>query len=136
MINTDKNPLILIADNDLEVVETISKFLYRNNFRVLSSFSSVQAIGLVYKKKPDIIIINIVMQGMESKTFYNLLKVNSETKDIPVLFICNETNSCDGFEGEGLSYEDIILKPIEKSQNEFMNKHKKRDRNDLSFCVY
>lgn len=116
MLKTESQPLILIADDDLEAVGLISKFLYENKFRILPSFSSIQAIGLVYKKKPDLIIINIMMHGLETNTFTNLLKVNPDTKDIPVIFTCNETNSCDGYEGEGLSYEDIILKPIETNE--------------------
>ncbi|NTW33771.1 MAG: response regulator, partial [Bacteroidetes bacterium] len=89
MFKNKKYPLILLADNDLEVINKLSEFLFKNNFRLLSAITSKQALGLAFNKKPDIIIIDLLMPEIDGPTFKELTGVNPETHDIPILFTVN-----------------------------------------------
>jgi CheY-like chemotaxis protein len=113
-------PLILIADNNHEVIKTLSSFLSENKFRVLTAITSKQALGLVFNKKPDLVIIDLIMPEIDGPAFKDLVAVNPETIDIPVLFIANGAYQMEPAKWRHIPEDNIISKPFEI--NELLSK--------------
>lgn len=76
---------ILIAiDNDF-IREAYSEVFKREGFEVSETKSGVEALDLAGKKKPDVILADIVFAGMEKFELLEKLKKELSTKDIPVV---------------------------------------------------
>ena len=79
---------ILIVDDskiDLDILESILMQLGFQN--IIKSESGKEALRLVGKHQPDLVISDIMMPGLSGGEFRELLKENPDTRDIPVIFI-------------------------------------------------
>ena len=112
--------LILLADNDHEVIKQLSSYLSENNFRILTAVTSKQALGLVFKKKPDLVIIDLLMPEIDGPAFKDLVGVNPETAGIPVIYTANGAYHKDPSKWRHIPEGDIISKPFET--NELLSK--------------
>ncbi|MFH0867193.1 MAG: response regulator [Bacteroidota bacterium] len=123
-------PLILLADNDHEVIKQLSSYLCENKFRVLAAVTSKQALGLAFNKKPDMIIIDFMITEIDGPTFRDLIAVNPETFNIPVLFTVNATSQKEPSKWRHISENDIISKPFETNEllSKIYSKLKKKNK--------
>lgn len=116
MQNKEYYPLVLIADDDHKLIKQASSFLTKNKFRVLTALSSKQALGLAFSKKPDLVIIDLFMPGIDGETFKVLLAMNPETHNTRVLFTANDFVHGKPEKWRHLSIDDIIFKPVEPNE--------------------
>jgi DNA-binding response OmpR family regulator len=120
MPNKKLCPLILLADNDHEVIKQLSSFLCENKFRVLTAITAKQALGLTFNKKPDMVIIDLMMPEIDGPAFKDLIGVNPETDGIPVLYTANGAYHKEPEKWRHVPEDDIISKPFET--NELLSK--------------
>jgi len=80
---------ILIVDDQPEVIETIKTFLEKNrpNFHVTGTTSGFEAGQIVFSFKPDIVILNLVMPGIDGFAVCRKIKSEPFTRDIKVIAI-------------------------------------------------
>jgi len=103
---------ILIVDD----VET-NRFILRDIMQELGhqpvlTESGVQALKMVQRMKPDLIILDIAMPEMDGYEVCKELKSNPETKDIPIIFISAFDDPQDIVQGFSMGGEDYITKPF------------------------
>lgn len=82
---------VLIIDDDINSILKLKKILKEDNYTVLSS-SSYQGHGLAVKERPDIIIMELLLNNRNGFEILRNLKDSSWTKDIPV-FILSKLNT-------------------------------------------
>ena len=78
--------------------------------------SGEAALSLVEKNRPDLILLNVMMPGIDGFETFEKLKANSFTKDIPVIFVTAKTEVEDivrGFKVESVEY---IAKPFKREE--------------------
>ena len=78
---------ILVVDDNPTNLETLSDCLTNFGFTVLLKKDGEKALSLMKRKKPDLILLDIIMPGMNGFETCEHLKENEETKDIPVIFM-------------------------------------------------
>ena len=78
---------ILIVDDTLANLKLLSNFLKEEGYKVHPANSGALALQSVAKKKPDLILLDIRMPDMDGYEVCAVLKINSETRNIPVLFV-------------------------------------------------
>lgn len=103
---------ILIVD-DVEA----NRFLLRNiiqemGYQPILTESGAQALKMVQRIKPQLIILDIAMPEMDGYEVCKKLKSDSETKDIPIIFISAFDDPQDIVKGFELGGEDYITKPF------------------------
>lgn len=103
---------ILIVD-DIEA----NRFILRDIVQELGhqpilTESGVQALKMVQRMKPDLIILDIAMPEMDGYEVCRELKGNPETKDIPIIFISAFDDPKDIVTGFSIGGEDYITKPF------------------------
>ena len=110
---TNKNiPRILIVDD----VET-NRFILRDviadmgNYPILAE-SGEQALKIVRHLKPQLIILDIAMPGMDGYEVCRKLKENPITRDIPIIFISAYDEPGDIVKGFEIGCEDYVTKPF------------------------
>ena len=105
------NYKILIVDDAPENIDILGGIL--KDFKKSVAINGELALKIVNgKNKPDLILLDIMMPGMDGFEVCRRLKANPETKNIPVIFITGKTSVEDETQGLELGAMDFIPKPI------------------------
>jgi len=105
---------ILIVDDEPANIKILNEVLHRD-YNVIFSTNGERAIELAMTKKPDLILLDIIMPGIDGYTVCETLKNNSKTRDILIIFITvKDQSSCEA-KGFKLGAVDYIAKPISPS---------------------
>lgn len=103
---------ILVVDD----VDT-NRFVLRDiiqemGYQPVLTENGVQALKIVNRIHPQLIILDIAMPEMDGYEFCKLMKENAETRDIPIIFISAFDDPSDVVRGFDLGGEDYITKPF------------------------
>jgi two-component system response regulator VicR len=78
---------ILVVDDEREIANLFYDMLAKEGFQVLTATSGQDCLRLAEKEKPDLILLDVMMPGMDGgETMQNLLD-NEKTKNIPIIFL-------------------------------------------------
>lgn len=102
---------ILLVDDEPDIVEFLKYNLEQQNFKVLVSSNGIDALKKV-KQKPDLIILDIMMDGMNGFEVCEKIKANPEYEDIPIIFLTAKAGEVDEIKGLKIGASDYIQKPI------------------------
>ena len=76
---------ILLIDDDENIHKIISLFLEADGHDVISALDAPLGIAMAESERPDLIMLDLAMPGMDGTEAYRLLKANPETAKIPVI---------------------------------------------------
>ncbi len=109
---TDDRPTILVVDDVPDNLSNMNNIL-RDNFRVKVASSGEKALRIArLDKAPDLILLDIMMQGMNGYEVCRELKADASTCGIPIIFVTGKTEIDDEKHGLDLGAVDYITKPI------------------------
>mgnify|MGYP001791904324 FL=1 len=80
-------PLILIVDDMTENLKVIGSILKEEKYRIIVATDGVKAIELASSQKPDLILLDIQMPGIDGYEVCKRLKIHQVTFAIPVVFL-------------------------------------------------
>ncbi len=83
----DKKKTILIVDDDVELLKVLSIRLADSGYDSLQAASGTEAINIAKQKKPDLVILDILMSDLDGMTVSQTLKDDPTTKNIPIIFL-------------------------------------------------
>ena len=104
-----KCPLILICDDDPVVHESLGIYLDNDNFAHVSAYDGNQALELKRSEKPDLIVLDLMMPGL------NGIDVCREVRKIdrtPIIMLTAKGEEIDRILGLELGADDYIVKPF------------------------
>lgn len=104
----NRNPLVLVVDDDKEIVRAISITLEREGCRVLSAFDGEQALRLASGNDVNLIVLDIMMPKLDGLSA--LMKIR-ETKNIPVILLSAKSEDTDKILGLSIGADDYVTKP-------------------------
>jgi DNA-binding response OmpR family regulator len=78
---------ILVVDDEKDIRDLIKEVLENDKFFVIGAPGGEEALALAKKEKPDLILLDIAMPGMDGYITCGKLKGDAETSKIPVLFL-------------------------------------------------
>lgn len=111
-MNNRKPPMILIVDD----VETnrfmLKKIIEDMGYTPVLAENGVQALKFLERMHPQLIISDIAMPEMDGYELCKIIKTNTSTKDIPVIFISAFDSPEDIVKGLSLGGADYIMKPF------------------------
>lgn len=111
MQQINKKPKILIVDDMTENIDVLMLFL-KSDYMVSAARNGKKALQMAKKNKPDLILLDIIMPGMDGYEVCKKLKSNEETKNIPVIFITALTEALDEAKAFNVGAVDYIPKPF------------------------
>ena len=103
---------VLVVDDDKNIINIIQDFLEPEQFEVLAASNGKEALGMVFMKPPDIIILDIMMPEMDGLTVCRELKNNASTRNIPIIVLSAKTSLDDKLRAMDLGINDYIGKPF------------------------
>lgn len=110
----------ILCIDDLEDNLMMMAALVKKQFpglRVITAESGKEGYLAAQKEKPDLILLDIVMPGMDGFQVCRLLKSNSETAQIPVIMITGmKTNSMVKIDALNSGADSFLLKPFDQAE--------------------
>ncbi|MDD1693300.1 MAG: response regulator [Methanoregula sp.] len=103
---------ILIVDDSPYIVDGLVALLKRRGFNPLATHGGDEALALLTTVKPDLILLDIMMEPMDGWETLDRLKANPETKDIPVLMFSAKKITPEEAGQHSLNIEDFVSKPV------------------------
>ncbi len=107
---------ILIVDDEPISLELQRSYLHDAGFKVEVAENGEAALKRVNHIKPDIILLDIMMLGIDGFETCCRLKKNEVTKDTPIIFITAKTDSLDKVKGLEIGAVDYITKPFQRDE--------------------
>jgi CheY-like chemotaxis protein len=90
----------------------VQKMLSRFNFRMRTASGGQQALDAVAAEKPDLILLDLMMPGVDGFEVLRQLRANPETADIRIVILSALNSNEDIVKGFNAGANDFIMKPI------------------------
>jgi len=104
---------ILAVDDNIVNIKVLSQYLVKQNYEVITAGSGEEAIKKFKSESPDIILMDIMMEGMNGLEATANIKALAGDKWIPVIFMSALASEEDKIKGLDIGGDDYITKPIE-----------------------
>jgi two-component system alkaline phosphatase synthesis response regulator PhoP len=105
-------PKILVVDDELDILEIIRHALNKEGFEVHIAANGFQALEQTRKIKPDLILMDVMMPVMDGMEACRQLKEDTDTKNIPIVFLTARSEEFAELAGFEAGADDYISKPI------------------------
>lgn len=107
---------IMIVDDSFSTLTLLKGLLRDENYIIISANDGETALDLIKEEKPDLILLDIVMPGIDGFEVCRRIKKIDELKDIPIIFLTAATKLSERIEGLKLGAVDYLTKPFEKEE--------------------
>jgi two-component system alkaline phosphatase synthesis response regulator PhoP len=104
-------PRILLVDDEAGIRKILRLFLELEGFTVSEAVTANQAIQLIKKEKPHLVILDIILCGQTGFDVCEWIKGNPETKDIAVVLFTALNQDHDYREGQRVGCDLYLTKP-------------------------
>lgn len=107
-------PTILVVDDTQQNVQVLTQMLRGKEYKVLAAFNGEDAIALLARKAPDLILLDVMMPGMDGFETCREIRKESAYDDIPIIFLSALTDvdaKVKALESGGVDY---ITKPFQQ----------------------
>jgi DNA-binding response OmpR family regulator len=109
---------VLIVDDDPDLVETVSMMLESKGYEVGKAYDGIEGEEAIKKRRPDVLILDVMMPRKNGYELCKELKSNKWTKDIPIVLLTAvgeavPTTTYSHAEGMATEAEDYIPKPVD-----------------------
>ncbi len=102
--------ILLIEDSPTDTA-VLTQLLERNGHEVLASGSAEDGIQVCKREKPDLVLMDIILPGMNGFQATRALSRDADTKSIPVLIVSTKGMDTDKAWGLRQGAKDYIVKP-------------------------
>jgi DNA-binding response OmpR family regulator len=101
--------LILVVDDEPKIVRLARDYLERDGFRVLSAGDGPTALAMARSERPDLIVLDIMLPGMDGWEVCRRLR---QETDAPIIMLTARAEESDQIVGLELGADDYITKPF------------------------
>jgi DNA-binding response OmpR family regulator len=109
---------VIIVDDDPDLVETVSMMLENKGYEVGKAYDGIEGEEAIKKRRPDVLILDVMMPRKNGYQLCKELKSNKWTSDIPIILLTAvgeavPTTTYSHAEGMAVEAEDFIPKPVD-----------------------
>ncbi|MDP3428246.1 MAG: SpoIIE family protein phosphatase [Humidesulfovibrio sp.] len=102
---------VLVVDDEAVNVAVLRGILVNAGYEVASAMNGPEALGLAAAKRPDMILLDVMMPGVSGFEVCKRLKDDPETAHIPIIFVTSLSDVSQKLTGLELGAVDYITKP-------------------------
>ncbi len=103
---------ILVVDDEPHIVKLITFSLTKSGFECITAGDGVAAIEIAAERKPDLILLDVMMPIMTGFETAQKLKADPATSDIPIVMLSAKSQTYEIEEGLDCGARDYICKPF------------------------
>jgi CheY-like chemotaxis protein len=108
----ENRPKIMIVDDDPTNIEIVTEIL-EDSYEIKSVYSGEEALEEIYSFKPDIVLLDIMMPGIDGYEVCKIIRADERIKDITVLLVSAKAMAKEMKKGFEVGADDYITKPFE-----------------------
>lgn len=105
-------PRVLVIEDEADIRELIRYNLEQEGFKVREAGTGEEGLTSARKKKPDIILLDLMLPGMQGLEVCRRLRAMSETEDTPMIMVSAKGEEPDIVAGLEMGADDYITKPF------------------------
>ncbi len=103
---------VLIVEDDADIADLVAFSLEREGLSVTAVHDGMEGLEQIRSTRPDMVILDIMLPGMDGLDIYRSMKASSLTEQIPVLFLTARAQLEDRLLGLQLGADDYMTKPF------------------------
>jgi diguanylate cyclase (GGDEF)-like protein len=106
-------PKVLVADDDHNLRQLLVEILPKHKYEVYQAADGEEAWETVKNLRPDIVLLDIMMPGIDGINICKMMRENPQTRNIPVIMLTAKAQLKDKLEGIDSGADDYITKPFD-----------------------
>ena len=103
---------VLVVDDEKDITALVAYHLEREGFRVLQAHDGFQALELVKRERPNVLILDLMLPHMGGLDVCRRLRREPETARLPILMLTAKAEETDKVLGLELGGDDYLTKPF------------------------
>src|SRR5271170_683759 len=107
---------LLIVDDSPDVHELVQVWLASESLEFCSCFNGEQAVSTASALRPELILLDVDLPGIDGFEICRRLKINPATQDIPVIFLTGASATEEKLRGLELGASDYLIKPFDPAE--------------------
>jgi DNA-binding response OmpR family regulator len=107
---------ILIVDDEPNVVVPIQFLMEQQGYRVMIAERGEDALDLIYHYKPDLVILDIMLPGMDGYEVCEIVRLNPDYRNIKIIFLTAKGREVEIAKGLALGADAYITKPYSNDE--------------------
>jgi CheY-like chemotaxis protein len=118
-MTSELSPLILVVDDYQDAREMYAEYLQYSGFRVAEAKNGNEAVAQARSLRPDLILMDLSLPGMDGWEATRVLKADEDTKDIPIVALTGHALAgasegarkagCDSFVTKPCLPDDLVV---------------------------
>ncbi len=108
-----QQPLVILVEDDAEILDVMAALLENSGFSVVRALNGVEALTLLERYTPDIVVSDIHMPKMNGFDFYTALRDRENMQHVPFIFLTGFSDVESVVRGRELGVDDYLIKPVD-----------------------
>ncbi|MBC7543789.1 MAG: response regulator [Candidatus Sericytochromatia bacterium] len=108
-----KEPLVMVVDDELEIVDIVQVVLQYAGFRVLAAASGEGCLAALQTVQPDLILLDIMMPGLSGWDVLDHLRADPRLRTIPVMMLTALAQDSEIRRGLAAGAVEYLVKPFD-----------------------
>jgi len=109
-------PLVLVVDDDARNSRLLSRILEAEGYHTRSAPDGESALAQVAAERPDMMLVDVMMPGLDGYEVCRRIKADPETRAIPALLVTALNDPSDKVRGLDAGADDFLTKPINRGE--------------------
>src|SRR5919109_380055 len=110
MINIGQK--ILVVEDEPDIRKLVQYNLAQERFKVLEAEDGEQALKIVQRERPNLVILDLMLPGLSGMEFCKILRGRAETARLPILMLTAKAGEADRVVGLEMGADDYLAKPF------------------------
>jgi two-component system, OmpR family, alkaline phosphatase synthesis response regulator PhoP len=106
------NPTILVVEDEPDIRKLLQYNLVQERYKVIEAEDSEQALKLLQRARPNLIILDLMLPGMSGMELCKLLRDRQDTAHLPILMLTAKAGEADKVIGLEIGADDYLAKPF------------------------
>ena len=116
MVSQEQRNIVLVVDDSPNTLRMLTDAIEGAGMTVLVALEGNQALSLIQRVTPDVILMDAVMPGMDGFEICRRLKQDGAMRHVPVIFMTGLSDTEDVIKGLDAGGVDYVTKPIEPDE--------------------
>ncbi|HEY9227169.1 MAG TPA: response regulator, partial [Gemmatimonadaceae bacterium] len=103
---------VLLVDDNADMRDYVAGLLRERGWSVETSTNGLEALDAVHVRKPDLVLTDVMMPGLDGVALLRELRADARTKDVPVIMVSARAGEEARIEGLDAGADDYLVKPF------------------------
>lgn len=103
---------IVVVEDEDDIVAIITYNLQREGYTTFASGRGDEALNMIRKERPDLVVLDLMLPGMDGLSVCQQLKTDPATRAIPIIIVSAKAEDFDVVIGLGMGADDYLAKPF------------------------